>query len=155
MIAKSEEAVAALSASSAKKQTRASPAEATSEAQALQRVNQKCRCKDENNCFLKVSSATLLEIKNQSQAMSSVHRQIFVTGKLDALANRHELRGHHGTVGERAAADQCHVTYIYGVDKQKVCQAVFMYVYSVSARVLRKIQAHLNEGICCSSTAWK
>ena len=63
LIAESEEAVAALSASGAKKRTRASPAEPTSEAQVLQRVNQKCRCKDENNCFLKVSSATLLKIK--------------------------------------------------------------------------------------------
>ena len=79
--------------------------------------------------------------------MSSVHRQIFVAGKLDVLANRHELRGHHGTVGNRAAADRCRVTYVYEVDEQRVCQAVFMYIYSVSERVLRKIQAHLNEGI--------
>ena len=60
---KSDEAIEGLSARGAKKRTLASPAEPTSEAHGLQIVNQKCRCKDQINCFLKFSRATLLVIK--------------------------------------------------------------------------------------------
>ena len=140
-----DEPCAPLAASGPGKRARI-PQEPTTREQLLQRIEANCPCQ-EGNCFLKVSSDTLLTIKNQIETLSSEHRQIFIAGKLDTLASRGESRGHHGTSAERAASSRSRVTYRYEVAEVKVCQTVFMYVYSASEHLLRTVRAHLNEGI--------
>ena len=109
-----------------------------------ERIQQDCECEG-INCFKNVSVEVLRAVRNATEQMSRSEREIFVAGKLDALARRGEV-SHHTRAGERATG-RARVTYDYQLDSTQVCRTVFLYAHDVSSFTLKCIQNRLDAGI--------
>eukprot|EP00117_Sycon_ciliatum_P000041 scpid56946/ scgid1023/ len=101
-----------------------------------------CPCAGSQNCFLSVPPEILKSSRNSTEVLGDDDRRVFLSGKLDALANRGDS-GHHGA--HHAARSR--VTYRYEVGGVKTCQAVFLYANSASRYDVHQVQAHLDAGV--------
>ena len=104
-----------------------------------------CDCRG-GNCFLNVSAEDLKAARKLMEELDKASRLIFISGKLDTLANRGETL-QHASAARRAATSRACVSYRYEVNQTKVCLAVFLFAYSVSRHELHTVQSHLDAGI--------
>ena len=95
---------------------------------------------------MNVSAEDLKTARNLTEELDKVSRLIFISRKLDTLANRGEAV-QHASAARRAASSRARVSYRYEVNQTKVCLAVFLISYSVSRHELHTVQSHLDAGI--------
>ena len=101
-----------------------------------------CPCAGSQNCSLSVPPEIIKSARNSTEVLGDDARRVFLSGKLDALANRGDS-GHH----EAHHAARSRVTYWYEVGGVKTCQAVFLYANSASRYDVHQVQAHLDAGV--------
>ena len=107
-----------------------------------------------------VEETSLQKISDRCARCDKQSRLIFLSGLLDALANRGESQ-HHMSLAARLGTPRSRVTYRYEVSGIKVCMAVFLYANSASRNDLHTVQSHLDAGMVVPpthgnviSTAW-
>ena len=105
----------------ARKKARVPEVEETSLEKISDRCAAGCSCRS-GNCFLSVPIKVLKSYRNLTEVMDKQSRLIFLSGKLDALANRGESQ-HHMSLAARLGTPRSRVTYRYEVSGIKVCMA--------------------------------
>ena len=95
---------------------------------------------------MNVSAKDFKTARNLTEELDKTLRLIFISGKLDTLANHGETP-QHVSAARRAATSHARVSYRYEVNQTKVCLAVFLFAYSVSRHELHTVQSHLDAGI--------
>ena len=80
-----------------------------------------------------------------SEELDKASRQIFISGKLDTLANRGETLQHASVAMGGNQLRACIISL--RSHQTKVCLAVFLFAYSVSRHELHTVQSHLDAGI--------
>ena len=108
------------------------------------RCTQGCSCSNKK-CFTSLSQADLLAYRNLTEKIESRELQVYLAGKLDALARSSSV-SHHPTAGERPPGERRRLTYEYAVSGARVCVAVFLFAHNCSRYLLHKIEAHLAAG---------
>ena len=121
--------------------TKPAPSVESSLADVEERRTRGCDCRG-----LSVSAEDLKTARNLTEELDKALRLIFLSGKLDTLANRGEIL-QHASAARRAATSRARVSYRYEVNQTKVCLAVFLFAYSVSRHELHAVQSHLVAGI--------
>ena len=143
-VAASEASALGAPAAAAKKTKRA-PSVESSLADVEERRTRGCDCR-RGNCFLNASAEDLKTARNLTEELDKASHLIFISGKLDTLANRGETL-QHASAARRAATSRARVSYCYEVNRTKVCSAVILFAYSVSRDELHTVQSHLDAGI--------
>ena len=103
-----------------------------------------CSCRNKN-CFRLVSPHTLLQSRNKTELLNTEALQMYLAGKLDALA-RSGVVSHHQTAGEAAHESRVRRTYEYAVAGSRVCLETFVYAHSCSRYLVHKVESHLARG---------
>ena len=124
-VAASEASALGAPAAAANKTKRA-PSVESSLADVEKRRTRGCDCRG-GNCFLNVSAEDLKTARNLTEELDKASRLIFISGKLDTLANRGEFL-QHASAARRAAASRARVSYRYEVNQTKVCLAVILHI---------------------------
>ena len=76
-----------------------------------------CDCRG-GNCFLNVSAEDLKTARNLAEELDKASRLIFISGKLDTLANCGETL-QHASAARRAATSRARVSYRYEVTRRE------------------------------------
>ena len=97
----------------ARKKARVPEVKETSLEKISDRCGAGCSCRS-GNCFLSVPIEVLKSYRNLTEVMDKQSRLIFLSGKLDALANRGESL-HHMSLAARLGTPRSRVTYRYEV----------------------------------------
>ena len=142
-VAASEASALGAPAAAAKKTKRA-PSVESSLADVEERRTRGCDCRG-GNCVLNISAEDLKTARNLTEELDKASRLIFISGKLDTLANRGGTL-QHASATRRAATSRARVSYRYEVNQTKVCLGVFLFAYSVSRHELHTVQSHLDAG---------
>ena len=103
-----------------------------------------CSCRNKN-CFRLVSPHTLLQSRSKTELLNTEALQMYLAGKLDALA-RSGVVSHHQTAGEAAHESRVRRTYEYAVAGSRVCLETFVYAHSCSRYLAHKVESHLARG---------
>ena len=120
------------------------PLQPTTAEEVAARCSQGCGCRSQN-CFSLLSQATLLQFRNLTERMDANQLQVYLAGKLDALARTGAV-SHNPSAGEGPPGERRRRTYEYAISGCRICSAVFLYVHNCSRYLLHKIETHLSSG---------